>query len=450
MSEDIAIRVQNLGKRYRIGLKDELHDTFAGMLGGWLKSPITNYRRLRSLSHFDGQESSPQRRKGREGEADADDFESLRSPRLCGESNSDDTIWALSDVSFEVKKGEVLGIIGRNGAGKSTLLKILSRITEPSTGRVEIHGRIASLLEVGTGFHSELSGRDNVYLNGTILGMTKKEIDTKFDEIVSFSGVEKFIDTPVKRYSSGMRVRLAFAVAAHLDPEILLVDEVLAVGDIEFQKKCLGKMSEVARCGRTVLFVSHNLAAVSQLCQSGLLLGAGRIVKQASIGEVITTYGRMVADRKKETTPQSGESIEIRNLRIMPERSEMTPSTQLTFCFELEIRKSYWNLFLLLIITTPEGAHLVINSLDSKQRPELLQPGRYDMTIALPSLWLSPKSYSSRIKAVAHPESGTTERFYSDWKAITINGGHSVENMTEHTLSPDANWSMKAIPEEAD
>jgi len=185
--------------------------------------------------------------------------------------------WALRDVSFEVKRGEVLGIIGRNGAGKSTLLKILSRITEPARGRVTLRGRVASLLEVGTGFHPELTGRENIFLNGAILGMKRAEIKAKFDEIVAFAGVERFLDTPVKRYSSGMYVRLAFAVAAHLEPEILVVDEVLAVGDAEFQRKCLGKMSEVAMGGRTVLLVSHNLAAVTRICNSALILDAGRV-----------------------------------------------------------------------------------------------------------------------------------------------------------------------------
>jgi lipopolysaccharide transport system ATP-binding protein len=199
-------------------------------------------------------------------------------------------IWALKDVSFKVEQGEVLGIIGRNGAGKSTLLKILSRVTAPTSGKVKVKGRVASLLEVGTGFHLELTGRENVYLNGAILGMTKQEVSRKFDEIVSFAEVEQFIDTPVKRYSSGMYVRLAFAVAAHLEPEILLVDEVLAVGDAEFQKKCLGKMGEVAEEGRTVLFVSHNMGSIETLCKRGLLLDKGRIVMDDSQSSVIRHY----------------------------------------------------------------------------------------------------------------------------------------------------------------
>ena len=212
----------------------------------------------------------------------------LRSPTP-GCSSSED-FWALRDVSFEVKQGEVVGIIGRNGAGKSTLLKILSRITEPTEGRVTLRGRVASLLEVGTGFHPELTGRENIFLNGAILGMGRAEIRKKFDEIVAFAEVEKFLDTPVKRYSSGMYVRLAFAVAAHLEPEILIVDEVLAVGDAEFQRKCLGKMQEVSRGGRTVLFVSHQMAAVQNLCQTGILLAQGRIVQIGPIHDVVKHY----------------------------------------------------------------------------------------------------------------------------------------------------------------
>jgi lipopolysaccharide transport system ATP-binding protein len=201
-----------------------------------------------------------------------------------------ESFWALRDIEFDIRVGDVVGIVGRNGAGKSTLLKILSRITEPTTGQIDLYGRVGSLLEVGTGFHPELTGRENIYLNGAILGMRRAEIDKAFDAIVDFAGVEKFLDTPVKRYSSGMYVRLAFAVAAHLEPEILVVDEVLAVGDAEFQRKCLGKMKDVASSGRTVLFVSHNMAAVRQLCTTGILLEAGRIAKHASVGEVVQDY----------------------------------------------------------------------------------------------------------------------------------------------------------------
>jgi ABC-type polysaccharide/polyol phosphate transport system ATPase subunit len=211
--------------------------------------------------------------------------------RLAFQAREIEEFWALKNVNFEVKQGEVLGIIGRNGAGKSTLLKILSRITDPTEGRVQLRGRVGSLLEVGTGFHPELTGRENIFLNGAILGMRRREISSKFDEIVAFAGVEKFLDTPVKRYSSGMYVRLAFAVAAHLEPEILVVDEVLAVGDTEFQKKCLGKMGEVSRQeGRTVLFVSHNLAAIAEMADRALLLDSGSVVVDNTAAEAISTY----------------------------------------------------------------------------------------------------------------------------------------------------------------
>ena len=204
--------------------------------------------------------------------------------------------WAVKDLNLEVQQGEVLGIIGRNGAGKSTLLKILSRITAPTTGRIELHGRVGSLLEVGTGFHPELTGRENVFLNGSILGMTRREIQKKFDEIVEFSGVEKFLDTPVKRYSSGMYVRLAFAVAAHLEPEILIVDEVLAVGDLAFQRKCLGRMAEVGQSGRTILFVSHNMAAIQNLCRRCVVLDGGQMAFDGSVGDGIDRYLQNIAD----------------------------------------------------------------------------------------------------------------------------------------------------------
>ena len=217
-------------------------------------------------------------------------LERLRNPLKPSRS---EIFWALRDVSFDVEKGEVLGIIGRNGAGKSTLLKILSRITEPTTGQIDLYGRTGSLLEVGTGFHRELTGRENIYLNGGILGMTRAEIDQNFDEIVDFAGTERFLDTPVKRYSSGMYVRLAFAVAAHLNPEILIVDEVLSVGDAEFQRKCLGKMGDVARGGRTVLFVSHNMAAVRSLCTRAMLLKDGTVAKQGTPDECVSTYLRL-------------------------------------------------------------------------------------------------------------------------------------------------------------
>src|SRR5262249_33887273 len=262
MASDVVIRAEGVSKRYIIGHETErasyttFRDVAARTMRNMWKRAIDT---TRGRSIVDG--------------AATEEF------------------WALRNVSFEVRRGEALGIIGRNGAGKSTLLKVLSRITEPSEGRVAITGRVASLLEVGTGFHSELTGRENIYLNGAILGMSRAEIRRKFDKIVDFSGVEKFIDTPVKRYSSGMQVRLAFSVAAHLEPEILVVDEVLAVCDAEVKKKCLGKLGEgSAHEGRTVLFVSHNMDALRRCCQTGLLLSEGRVAFNATIGECIETY----------------------------------------------------------------------------------------------------------------------------------------------------------------
>lgn len=242
------------------------------------------------------------------------------SSQLAGKSSHAEPssdFWALRDVSFDVQPGEVIGVIGRNGAGKSTLLKILSRITEPTSGEARIRGRVASLLEVGTGFHPELTGRENVFLNGAILGMTKAEIRSKFDEIVEFAEISKFIDTPVKRYSSGMYVRLAFAVAAHLEPEILIVDEVLAVGDAEFQKKCLGKMKDVSECGRTVLFVSHNMAAVERLCQKAILLRGGAVAALGPVGEVTHEYLRAARDRSVNFAQGlKGEGIELGDIHF--------------------------------------------------------------------------------------------------------------------------------------
>lgn len=256
---DTAIRVEGLGKEYRIGALQNQNTTFREVLSSTLKAPL---RRARAI--FSGQ--------------------------AYGAAGLDESVWALKDINFEVKQGEVVGIIGHNGAGKSTLLKVLSRITEPSEGYADIYGRIGALLEVGTGFHLELTGRENVYLNGSILGMSRQEVASKFDEIVDFAGVERFIDTPVKHYSSGMRLRLGFAVAAHLEPEILVVDEVLAVGDAAFQQKSLGKMQNVAQEGRTVLFVSHNMAAMASLTTRAFMLEQGRMVYSGETSDVINHY----------------------------------------------------------------------------------------------------------------------------------------------------------------
>ena len=268
-ADDLAVTAEGLSKVYRIGLKEQVNDTFARTAIDFVLSPLQNYRKYRSLYKFD---------------------DVVAGESTAGATAQADIIWALRDVSFDIKRGEIVGFIGRNGAGKSTLLKILTRITPPTRGHAEIRGRVASLLEVGTGFHQELTGRENVYLNATILGMTKREVERKFDEIVDFSGVERFIDTPVKRYSSGMAVRLAFAVAAHLEPEILIIDEVLAVGDASFQKKCISKMQDVRKQGRTILFVSHNMPAIAMLCTRAILLSGGTTVMDGAPHDVISRY----------------------------------------------------------------------------------------------------------------------------------------------------------------
>lgn len=294
MSQPI-ISVRGVGKEYRIGELSHAN-TLRDALSGW--------------------------------------FDRSAKPRAKGPGR--ERIWALKDVCFDVAEGEVVGIIGANGAGKSTLLKILSRITEPTTGEIELRGRVASLLEVGTGFNDELTGRENIILNGAILGMTKREIDKKFDQIVDFSGVEKFIDTPTKHYSSGMKMRLAFAVAAHLEPEILIIDEVLAVGDAEFQRKCLGKMDEVAKAGRTVLFVSHNLVAVESLCTRALYLQAGRLCADGATHEIIPRY--YAATTHSSPISRRGSSSVLSSFRILDQDGNVSAQLSLggSTIFEIE------------------------------------------------------------------------------------------------------------------
>ena len=306
--DDIVIRVENLGKRYRIGtaansyrtLRDGIVDAFARL------NPINKGDRM-------------------------------------GRVSSTNLIWALQDINFEVARGKVLGIVGRNGAGKSTLLKILSRVTEPTTGQAEIRGRVGSLLEVGTGFHPELTGRENIYLNGAILGMKRSEIERKYDEIVDFSEVEQFIDTPVKRYSSGMYLRLAFAVAAHLEPEILVVDEVLAVGDAEFQRKCMGKMSDVAQAGRTVLFVSHNMSAILRLTEETIVLEKGRLAYRAPTPQAVDYYmatgftGSGERLWQPDEVPADAAPFRPLALRLRDGRGQVVDTLRSTEPFKLEI-----------------------------------------------------------------------------------------------------------------
>ena len=353
----VAIRVEGLGKRYRLGQQvgyKTLRETF--FLAYHTPTRILGQRLLRLRQTEDGRLKTETAGLQSPVSGPQSPVPGPQSPV----SSQPDHIWALKDVSFDVKRGEAVGIIGRNGSGKSTLLKILSRITAPTEGRAEIRGRVGSLLEVGTGFHPELTGRENVYLNGAIIGMKKAEIERRFEEIVAFAEIEKFLDTPVKRYSSGMYVRLAFAVAAHLEPEILIVDEVLAVGDAAFQRKCLGKMGDVTKEGRTVLFVSHNLLAIQSLCQRAIWLNEGRVVEDGSADVVAGKYsyaGSPATATEKvwddiEAAPGNDE-VRLHVARAVPENGKtsdaITTETPLVLEFE------YWNL--------EPGAHLNLSLL---------------------------------------------------------------------------------------
>jgi lipopolysaccharide transport system ATP-binding protein len=355
---DWIIRVEGLGKRYRLG--------HHGPRGSYVTLREVVSERLKGLF-----------RKRRLHPAREEDF------------------WAIKNVSFEIKKGEVIGIIGRNGAGKSTLLKILSRITAPSAGRVRLRGRVASLLEVGTGFHPELTGRENIFLNGSILGMTRAEIRRKFDEIVAFSEIAKFLDTPVKRYSSGMYVRLAFAVAAHLEPEILVVDEVLAVGDAEFQKKCLGKMHDVATAGRTVLFVSHNLQAVSLLCSRGILLRSGTLAYDGSVEETTAAYISTfvnLSDSAEAPDRRTG-SGEYRFTKASPVREYFGGAEEKTIHFEIQRRHNHvGRMWLSAFVVDSSG--MIVAQCDSRLVDCLIGDCEgISGQFRLRSPWLKPGSY---------------------------------------------------------
>jgi lipopolysaccharide transport system ATP-binding protein len=360
-----AIRVEHLAKQYNIGTIQQRYDTLRDQLVSGLKGVFTCHR---------------------------------------GAAQEPESIWALKDVTFDVRQGEVLGIIGRNGAGKSTLLKILSRITEPTEGNARIYGRVASLLEVGTGFHAELTGRENIYLNGAVLGMSRTEINRKFDEIVAFSGVEKFIDTPVKRYSSGMTVRLAFSVAAHLDPEILIIDEVLAVGDQVFQNKCLGKMEEIAHTGRTVLFVSHNMGAVMNLCTSCMWIDQGQIARIGDVKETINAYieeiskndVRYKSDKNRDGTGEA-RIVDIRLLDFQKSaRTVYSMGESLIIEFDVEFYKYFPVVdFALEIKRKNMGMNVVhIENRDCGLIIESIHPGKHIFQIDIPNVLLYPASYS--------------------------------------------------------
>ncbi len=419
---DIAIRVENIGKQYRIG------------------APINQYRTLReSISEY---LSLPWRKKG----------------PLDGSSQ---ILWALRNVSFEVTQGQVLGIIGRNGAGKSTLLKILSRVTEPSEGIAEINGRVGSLLEVGTGFHPELTGRENIYLNGAILGMSRSEIDRKLDEIIDFSEVEKFIDTPIKRYSSGMYLRLAFAVAAHLEPEILVVDEVLAVGDAEFQRKCIGKMSDVALEGRTVLFVSHNMSAILRLTQETLVIEKGLLVLRALTPNAIDYYlSRGLSQEgkyywKEEEIATAEHPFRPIGIRILNNKNEICDTVRSIEPFRLEIEytldEPVTGLRIGIYLMTTRGEY-VFTSFDTDD-PQLFETysirseGHYVSRCDIPANLLNEGSYSVGVNASSY----RVRRYFQDDQALTFSvdaAGAAGMQWPEPRLGlirPRLNWEIEEL-----
>jgi len=408
---DIAIQVERLSKRYRIGGQQERYKTLRGTLTDTATAP---FRALRSTF----------RRRG--------------SKR----SNGNNSFWALKDVSFEIKRGEVVGVIGRNGAGKSTLLKVLSRITEPTEGYADIHGRVSSLLEVGTGFHLELTGRENIYLNGAILGMKRVEIDRKFDEIVEFAEVGKFIDTPVKHFSSGMHLRLAFAVAAHLEPDILLVDEVLAVGDIAFQKKCMGQMEKVAAHGRTVLFVSHNLGAVKELCQSSIVLNNGLLEFRGSVVEGISRYSQGLMEGKSDLVANSTGWRQV-SVNGRANTIDVPVAVGDPFSIEawLDLRDKFAGGRLIYRLDNSVGDNIVHQRADSDQLwSGNLEAGRYRVKVELPTLWLAPGVYTLYFKFIGRKPCGMEERYLSERSVIDITG--SADGIGRANLAPPLDWTF--------
>ena len=421
---DIAIRVENLSKRYRIGLRQERPDTLRDVL-------VIGAKR----------------------------FGRMFSRKDRNATDSPSHIWALKDVSFEVEKGQVLGIVGRNGAGKSTLLKVLSRVTDPTEGFGEIHGRVGSLLEVGTGFHPELSGRENIFLNGAILGMRREEIIRKFDEIVDFSEVGKFIDTPVKRYSSGMYLRLAFAVAAHLEPEILVVDEVLAVGDAEFQRKCLGKMNDVAQEGRTVLFVSHNMSAILRLTQEAIVLDNGRVAMRAPTPQAVDAYLNMGQTKQgeriwtgEEFSAPPFEPVALRLLNHQGNVADTVNSTE-GFTIELEynLAEAISGLRVGFYLMTTRG-EFVFTSFDTDD-PGLFETytsrpaGCYVSRCQIPPNLMNEGRFALGVNASSY----RIKRYFQDDKALTFTvdatgapGMHWPESRLG-PVRPKLDWKIETI-----
>jgi lipopolysaccharide transport system ATP-binding protein len=422
-----AIRVRELSKHYRLGaVQGPAYHTLRDQISDWC------YASLRKV------------------------WRRSETPSARRANNS---FWALRDISFDVQPGEIVGVVGRNGAGKSTFLKILSRITEPTSGRVEMYGRVGSLLEVGTGFHPELTGRENIYLNGAILGMSRREIQRKFDDIVEFAEIGRFLDTPVKRYSSGMYVRLAFAVASHLEPEILIVDEVLAVGDAQFQQKCLGRMNEVRRDGRTVLFVSHNMAAVRSLCTRALLLEKGKVVLDGGTAEVVDRYlqAGQVAESCREI-PVDAERMtngQARMLRIAVCDIEGQPVSQLYYgqpfrvTFACELFEDLPDGHFEVSVSNTDGTHILYSTTIDGGRPaQYLAAGRHEVTAQFDTVLL-PRRYLLDIGV--HRADGTTLDFVPRACAIDVqrlsaaSQGHYPWPTTRGHVAAHATWRSDCI-----
>ena len=408
---NFAIRASNLSKSFQIGAQQARYMTLRDRVATAASAPARWVNRRRNPP-----------------EADA--------------ALEERTFWALNDVSFEIERGETVGVIGRNGAGKSTLLKVLSRITEPTSGYAELRGRVGSLLEVGTGFHLELSGRENIFLNGAILGMKRTEITAKFDEIVGFAEVGKFIDTAVKHYSSGMYLRLAFSVAAHLEPEVLLVDEVLAVGDAVFQQRCIGKMNDVAAQGRTVVFVSHNLGAVKELCRTSIVLDGGRVQFRGPVTDGLGIYSRSLLGRNDGEATGGGWS----NTRITGADTDGTATMAGGDALEatawLDLKRDLGAGSLFCIIEDGLGHTIVHHRVDAGTVAGTsgIPAGPHAVGIKLPPLWLTPGIYTLHFKLVGRTPSGADERSISERVLLDVTG--SVVGVGRAILAPRAQWSL--------
>jgi len=419
MSE-LAITVENVGKAYTIGLEDKKSDTFFGTVSRALTAPFRNFKNVRNLTNFAGKDRK-------------------------------DIIYALSDITFNISQGEAVAIIGHNGAGKSTLLKIIARITDPTIGQIKIFGRVSSLLEVGTGFHPDLTGRENIFLNGTILGMRREEIQRKFDEIVDFAGVEHYIDTPVKRYSSGMRVRLAFSVAAHLEAEILLIDEVLAVGDVQFQKKCLNKMNEITGQGRTVLFVSHNLGAVKELCTRGIVLNKGKLEFDGNIKESIIHYLEAYKNNSNtlESITAQSRSIVIGDLLLNGSLDlKIEPGVPIKVTLPFKADKVI-NPRIKFVIEDFMGNYVTYLDLHSNQFGYKQLDGNGTIELEFPPLWLAPGVYGTHFRIFTNTQNRllSNKTFFEvvSNEDIVSSGFFSGGSEKSTGLAPKVIWKVKEM-----